>query len=190
MKNLLHQFWNDQKGTSSIEIVLVFPIFFGFFLMTYESGILSARQVMLEHGVDVTVRQVRIGIIAEADPDDMRDELRTKICKNAGILPDCERQLELEMIQRDPTVDWVPLDDEIACVDRSDIDRDSDTTIDETANNELIFLRACIRIDPFLPSSNLGKALVEGNDDVAGASYALFATSAFVVEPFRAEEDS
>ncbi|WP_400086810.1 TadE/TadG family type IV pilus assembly protein [Yoonia sp. R78084] len=65
MKDLIQRFLKDDGGTASIEIVLVFPVFFGFFLMTYESGVYSSRQVMLEHGVDVTVRNVRIGRIDE-----------------------------------------------------------------------------------------------------------------------------
>lgn len=188
MKDFLRRFWRNEQGTSSIEIVLVFPVFFGFFLMTYEAGLLSSRQVVLEHGLDVTVRNVRIGVIDDLDEDDLRDELRESICANARILPDCLTQLEVEMIQRDPGAVWVPLDDEIECVDRGDINGDYEGNLDTTDNNELLFLRACIRIDPLLPTSTLGATLIAGNGTAAGDSYALVATSAFVVEPFRAEE--
>jgi hypothetical protein len=189
MKDLIQRFLKDDGGTASIEIVLVFPVFFGFFLMTYESGIYSSRQVMLEHGVDVTVRNVRIGRIDEIDTLELRRELREGICESARILPDCMNQLEVELIQRDPRVNWVPLDNNIRCVDRGDLANPNLGTFDGTANNELMFLRACIRIDPFLPSSNLGKAFINANDGdtAAGDSYALIATGAFVVEPFRAE---
>lgn len=187
MKRLLQRFLRDEKGTSSIEIVLVFPVFFGFFLMTYEAGVLSSRQVMLEHGVDVTVRNVRIGVIDQTDTDELRTALREGICNNARILPDCVSQLEVEMIQRDPRVTWVPLDANIRCVDRGDLTAPFAGTLDATADNELLFLRACIRIDPLLPTSNLGKVLIAGNGSAAGDSYALVATSAFVVEPFRGE---
>jgi len=183
MKNLLESFVKDEKGTAALEFVLVFPVFFGFFLMTYEAGIISSRHVMLERGVDVAVREVRIGII----PDPTRDNLRSRICTVAGILPDCERQLEIELVQRDPRA-WVALDPEIQCVDRGDLDAVPVDMIDGTANNELMFMRACIRIDPFLPSSALGKAIVAANDNArADGSYALVATGAFVVEPFRAD---
>ncbi|MEL7178400.1 MAG: TadE/TadG family type IV pilus assembly protein [Pseudomonadota bacterium] len=189
MKDLLQRFWKDSTGTSSIEFVLLFPIFIGFFLTTYESGVLSTRQVMLEHGLDVTVREVRIGQIDQTDEDELRTVLRERVCENARILPDCLRQLEVEMIQRDPRVAWVALDAEIQCVDRGNIDDPSDSNVAAAGNNELLFLRVCIRIDPFLPSSNLGKALVAGSTTESGESYALVATSAFVVEPFRAEDD-
>lgn len=187
MQDFIQRFLKDEKGTAAIEIVLVFPVFFGFFLMTYEAGILSSRHVMLEHGVDVAVREVRIGIITEPT----RDNLRARICEAAAILPDCIRQLEIELIQRDPRVSWVALDPEIRCVDRGDLDAAYGGTIDPTGNNELMFMRACIRINPFLPSSALGKAFIAANEGntAAGESYALIATGAFVVEPFR-DEDS
>lgn len=190
MKNLFQRFMKDEGGTSSIEIVLVFPVFFGFFLMTYESGVYSSRQVMLEHGVDVTVREVRLGIIDDADPLELRRKMRESICDHASILPDCLNQLEIELIQRDPRATWVSLNATFECVDRSDLGGSYSGTIDSTGNNELMFLRACIRIDPFIPTSSLGKAFIAASagNDAAGESYALVATSAFVVEPFRAED--
>lgn len=189
MKTLLRQFFKDDTGVVSVEFVLIFPVFFGFFLMTYESGVYLTRQVMLEHAVDVTVRNVRIGQIDETDTDLLRAALRDSICSNAEILPECLSQLEVEMIQRDPRAAWVPLDANIRCVDRGNMNDPFDGTLDTTANNELMFLRVCIRIDPFLPTSNLGKAFIAGNagSSTAGDSYALVATAAFVVEPFKAD---
>lgn len=187
MKSLFHRFLEDEGGTASIEFVLVFPVFLGFFLMTYESGVYSLRQVMLEHGVDVTVREVRIGVIDQTDVVELRDALRESICEAATILPDCINQLEVELIQREPR-NWSALDPDIRCVDRGDLSNPFDGTgIDTTSNNELVFLRACIRINPFIPTSNLGKAFIAANagDSAAGESYALVVTSAFVVEPFR-----
>jgi len=185
MKGLFKRFFQDEEGTASLEFVLVFPVFFGFFLMTYEAGVYSTRQVMLEHGVDVTVREVRIGLIQNPD----RDTLRARICQSARILPDCIQQLEIELIQKDLSSPWVALNQTISCVDRSDLSAVPPDTIDSVGNNELAFLRACIRIDPFIPTSNLGMAFVAASegDAAADGSYALFATSAFVVEPFGAE---
>ena len=184
MKNLIQRFTDDERGTASLEFVLVFPVFFTFVLMTYESGILSARQVMLEHGVDRTVRAVRTGIL----PDTERDELRRTICLNARILPDCMNQLEIELLERDP-LNWVDVPTSYRCIDRGEVTQ-IPVDIDESANNRLMFLRACIRINPFLPTSGLGKAVVDSNqNDAADGSYALVATGAFVVEPFRAVSD-
>ena len=46
----LREFAHCEKGTASLEFVIVFPIFFAFFLMTYESGMVNAQHVMLDPG--------------------------------------------------------------------------------------------------------------------------------------------
>lgn len=182
LRDCIRRFGRDETGTSTIEFVLVFPMFFGFFLMTYESGMISANHVMLERGVDLTVREIRIGNM----PNPTREQLRDSICEIALIIPKCMTQLEIELIRTDP-LNWVAFDAQIRCVDRGDIDLDNSIT-DSTANNQLMLIRACVRIDPLLPTTGLGKVIVENNsDEAADGSYALISTSAFVVEPFRSE---
>ncbi|MDP5084358.1 MAG: pilus assembly protein [Yoonia sp.] len=178
--NLVSRFLRDDKGTASVEFVLVFPVFFGFFLMTYESGVLSARHVMLERGVDVTVREVRIGNI----PNPTRDILRQRICDVSLMLQNCMELLEIELIQKDP-LNWTPVSTDVRCIDRGQVVQPV-VTVDQSANNRLMFLRACIRVEPFLPSSWLGAAIVANNASTeASGSIALVAMGAFVVEPFR-----
>jgi len=182
LKELGSRFARDERGTASVEFVIIFPVFFTFFLASYEAGMISARHVMLERPVDFAVRDVRIGVM----PDPDRQQLRERICDVALIIPNCEEQLELEMIQRDP-MNWAPIPSTVRCVDRGDLENDN-SDIEMTANNQLLFLRACVRIDPFLPTTGIGKAIVESNDSTAAAgSYALISTAAFVVEPFRAD---
>ena len=181
MNDLFRRFRNDESGTASLEFVLVFPVFFTFVLMTYESGMISARHVMLEHGVDKTVRNVRTGIIPVPD----RALLRQSICDHSRIIPDCMNQLEIELLPRNPT-SWVAIPSNFRCIDRGEVTQ-VPVEVGESANNQLMFLRACVRIDPFLPTTGLGKAVVESNSGTAaGGSYALTATGAFVVDPFRA----
>ena len=179
IKLLLRRFAREEEGMTSIEFVLVFPVFFTFFLMTYESGMISARHVMLERGVDIAVRDVRIGVM----PVPTRGLLRERICEVAGIIPDCENQLELEMMRRDPA-NWTAVSSTVRCIDRGAV---SQPVVEFTngGNNELMILRACVRIDPFLPTTGLGKAIADNNSgSAAGGSYALVSMSAFVVEPF------
>lgn len=181
------QFAKDEAGTTSLEFVIVFPVFFGMFLMTYESGMISTRHVMLERGVETAVREVRIGIM----PNPSRESLRERICKVASGIPDCMRQLEIELLQRDP-MSWTAMPGDVRCVDRGNLDRDPGT-IDPTGNNQLMFLVACVRIDPFITSpiyGLIGRAVVDSNSsESAGGSYALVSRGAFVVEPFRADAE-
>lgn len=183
IRSFAQRFARDESGVVTLEFALVFPIFFGMFLMIFESGMISLRHVMLERGVDVAVRDVRIGRM----PNPTRAQLRARICEVAQIIPDCLTQLDLEMVRRDPSA-WVPINVKAKCVNRGTVNQD-DTPIDATANNQLMVLRVCARIDPFLPTSVLGKAIVEASPQAsAGGSLALISTAAFVVEPFRAEE--
>lgn len=151
-----------------------------FFLMTYENGMISLRNVMLDRGVDLAVRDVRVGNITNPT----REILLQRICERAGIIPDCLNQVQIEMVRREPR-NWVALDPNVPCVDRSEAVQPA-TTFVNGSNNELLFLRVCARFDPVLPTTGIGKAIVEANDnDAAQGSYALITTAAFVVEPFK-----
>lgn len=179
---LLRRFAQCERGTASLEFVIVFPIFFGFFLMTYESGMVSAQHVMLERGVDIAVRDVRIGQIATPS----RDVLRTRICETAMIIPDCENQLQIELVQRDPR-SWTDLSTTISCIDRGAASQPV-VSFTNGGNNDVMVLRACLRIDPLLPTTGLGKVIVDNNSSsAADGSLAILAQSAFVVEPFKSE---
>ena len=158
--------------------------------MTFESGIISLRHVMLERGVDIAVRDVRIG--AQTSPT--RDTFRERICDAALIIEDCINQMEIELLARDPHA-WSDVPNEVQCVDRGDMTIDN-SQIDDLANNQLMFIRACVRIDPFFPISNIGRtrvasigqAIVDNNSGSAAAgSHALVSMSAFVVEPYMLE---
>lgn len=180
-QSFARRFFASQAGTASVEFVLAVPILFMFFLMTYESGMISLRNVMLERGVDIAVRDVRIGRMAAPT----REALRDRICEVARIIPDCANQMELEMIRRDPR-NWVAVDSRVKCVDRS-VSVQPTVEFTNGGNNDLLILRACARFDPILPVGDLaliGNAIRAESSDAAGGSYALVATSAFVVEPF------
>lgn len=176
----LHSFRACEDGTTSLEFVIIFPVFFGFFLMTVESGVISARHVMLERGLDVAVREVRIGVM----PAPTREMLTERICEVSKIIPDCENQLQLEMVRRNPRT-WSDIGNSVRCIDRSAI---AQPVVEFTTgdNNELVFLRACARIDPFFPTTGLGRSIANNNSGAgAKGSYALVAKGAFVVEPFN-----
>lgn len=176
----LASFLGNEDGVVTVEFVIVFPVFMFMFLMTFESGMVGLRHFALERGVDIAVRDVRIGLMPEPTPE----LLRTRICASAGLIPDCENQLQVEMIQLNPRA-WVDPSPTVACVDRGAAVQPP-VAFTNTANNRLLFLRVCTRFDPVIPTSGIGKAIVDNNSGTAaGGSYALVATSAFVVEPFR-----
>ncbi|MFG5383288.1 TadE/TadG family type IV pilus assembly protein [Yoonia sp. R2-816] len=179
----LKTFARDEDGTASLEFVLAFPIFMLFFGMTYENGMISLRHVMLERGVDLAVRDIRIGRVT----DPSRERIKTDICDYSLIIPDCMNQLQLEVLVRDPHT-WVAVPPEVTCVDRGDPD-DADNTPNVLGNNQLVFLKACARFDPVMPTTGIGRAITKAaeGDTAAGGSYALVTRASFVIEPFKRE---
>lgn len=193
LKEKCAAFCADDRGVVTVEFVIVFPVFFGFFLMTVESGMFQVRQVVLDRGVDMAIRDIRIGRITNpapnaAVPTAFRALVLNRICEAAAILPNCLEQTQLEMIRLDPR-DWddadIPTD--VECIDRSVLVQPS-ITFTSGASNELVYLRACIRIDPFFPTTGLGKAIVDGTagNAAAGGSVGLVSTGFFAVEPTNA----
>lgn len=178
IKSFLLRFRDREDGAVALEFTFIFPVFFAFFLMTIESGLISLQHFMLERAVNLTVRDIRIGALV----DPTRSELLQNICARAAGIPDCETELEIELINNDLR-NWEAVSAEVECVDRGAAAA-TDSIIPTGDSNELMYMRACVRIDPLLPTTGLGKAIAENNSDPAAAgSYALVSTSAYVVEP-------
>lgn len=180
MKTLARFFRDDQSGNVSLEFALAFPVVFTMFLMSFESGMVSMRHFSLERGVDLAVRNLRIGQINEPT----RDQLRAAICQNATLIPDCMAQLEIELLRRDLRA-WNPLPATISCTDGGEAGS-SVASFTNGSNNQLMILRACARFTPILPTTGLGRAIVSAHESSGGsgtARYALTAVRAYVVEP-------
>ncbi len=172
----MRRFRASEAGSSTVEFVILFPVIWMMFGMTIEAGMYSMQQVMLERGLDLTVREVRLGIM----DNPTHDKLVTKTCENALIMVDCESSLRLEMITSGPTT-FVAPSRKIACVDKAAA-TPATVNIVNGANNDLMMLRVCMKIKPLLPFAGLGKALIEDSND---SYYSLTATSAYVMEPFQ-----
>jgi len=179
----LRAFAREEDGAATIGFVTAFPVFMVFFLMTYENGMITIRHVMLERGLDLTVRQVRIGALV----DPSREELKRMICDNSLLIPDCMNQLQLEILVRD-THAWDSISRDVQCVDRGNPPPpDADDAPNALENNQLVFLRACARFDPIMPTTGIGRAIAKASegDSASGGSYALMSSASFVIEPFK-----
>lgn len=169
----LRRFRRDEDGGPTIEFVILLPMMLGFCLSTIELGILLSRQVMLERGMDIAVRDVRIGAMQPV----RHDLLVAAICDAALIIPDCTNQLKLEMVRRDPRA-WTTLRSEVDCVDREELGQPPEA-FNPGIQNELMVLRACSLFDPFFPTTGIGGRIHRESGD----AYALVATASYVVEP-------
>lgn len=171
----LRRFRRSESGSATLDFVLMFPAVMLIFTSSYESGVLSTRHVMLERGLDTTVRDVRIGRI----PNPTHERLVERICEIASIIPDCTSNVRLEMVPRDPR-NWTAPSNTVMCVDRADLGPPV-LNFNTGLNNQLMVLRACALFDPMIPTTGLGKQIPKES----GGAYALVATSAYVMEPFQ-----
>lgn len=183
--------WNE-AGSSTIEFVILFPPFVIFFLSGVEAGLMMLRNAMLERGLDLAVREIRLG----TPTPPTFTEFRQQICDVAMIIPNCMDNVQVELQVVDSAT-WEPLDLTPRCVDRNspmDPFDGSNINYNTGMNNDFMLVRLCANVDPILPGFALGLILdrvpLPGAGDVADGApdlngYAIIATSAFVNEPSR-----
>lgn len=173
LASLLGRFGRRQDGTATIEFVILFPLFIVLMVSGIEAGMLMTRQMMLERGLDVTMRALRLNQI----PNPTHAKVKTLICKNAMIIPHCEDVVELELTNVDTTTFVMPLQGN-KCVDRTG-KIEPVLNFNPGERNQLMMVRACAIFDPMFPATGLGVHLPRD----ASGGYALIATSGFVNEP-------
>lgn len=169
----------SEDGSATVEFAILFPAFMMVFLASFESGLLMTRQVMLDRGLDLSVRAVRLGTTTPGPVG--VDELKTMICNGAGIIPDCLQNVKVEMRPLDPfagITNATSIPRQADCVDRDD-PVIPERNFQNGTSNEMMILRVCALFDPFFPTATLGQRIATEN----GNAYALIATSAFVMEP-------
>lgn len=188
----LRQLRWSEKGSSTIEFVILFPPFIIFFLSGIEAGLMMMRNALLERGLDLAVREIRIG--TPVPPT--FTEFRQDICDVAILVPNCMDNLQVELQVVDGTT-WQPLDPTPRCIDRNqtiDPFDGADGWYNTGINNDFMLVRLCANVDPILPGFALGLILdripmpganevEEGEQDMNG--FAIVAVSAFVNEPSR-----
>lgn len=170
-------FGPSEHGTSTVEFVLVFPAFMMIFISAFESGMMMVRNVMLERGVDLAVRSLRLG--TPVPPS--FEEFKQQICDNALVISNCMTvvQVELEPVS---TSNWTVLPGDAKCIDQeSPIDPVDETTYALGGNDDLMLVRVCALFQPMFPSTTLGMQM----PDDGNGNYSLVVTSAFVNEPSR-----
>ncbi|MEP3036863.1 MAG: TadE/TadG family type IV pilus assembly protein, partial [Pseudoruegeria sp.] len=150
LRRKLQLFWKDDSGNSTIEFAILAPIFLSILFAAVEIGVLSYKQVALDRGVDMTVRDLRLGKYSAPDADDLRDS----ICFYADvIISDCSSNLLLEL-RTVATDSWATLDPDATCVEYEDPIDPADEPVFAGGENELMLIRACALVDTVFPLSN------------------------------------
>lgn len=167
----------EESGSSTVEFVILFPMFMAIFFAGFESGYMMLRTVMLERSVDIAVRQLRLGT---PEPPSFV-EFKGQICANTFFVQNCDDVVQVQLEPVNMTT-WGPLGGPARCRDvESTIDPFDQTSYSVGLNNELMMVRVCALFRPMFPTTGLGlKMQYDGQ-----RNYAIVVTTAFVNEPSR-----
>lgn len=170
-KRLLAAF-RDEAGNATVNFVIIFPFFIALVFSVFEAGWLMTRAMMLERGVDIAARAVRLGL----DPTLTHEDLKDVVCEHSMILMNCDRDLVLELVEMDLDKDYPQNDPN--CTDRTGA---IEPVISFTpgGRERIMFIRACMVIDPIMPGMGLGLTLPK---DSSGG-FQLVSYAAFMNEP-------
>lgn len=172
---LLARFRRSEAGAVTIPAVLFLPLFILIMAASVELCVLAFKQTLLERGIDMTTRILRLG---KADLPD-HTTLKRSICQNIAFLPSCMDDLRVEVYEVDKST-WTSTlsGTSTSCVDRSVIDQ-PDPTIESGSSDQLMLVRACLMVKPMMEVNPLARALVRGTP----GEYALVSVTSFVNEP-------
>ncbi|MFD0858732.1 TadE/TadG family type IV pilus assembly protein [Roseovarius aquimarinus] len=163
----------EDGGTATVEFMIILPIYMALLIMSLELSFITLRQTMLERGLDITVRDIRLG----TGTSPTHDAIKKRICDEALIIVECEESLRLEMVPSDMR-NLTTLGGEVLCTDKEE---EGAPVLKFTPGqqNQLMFLRACLKFDPIFPTWHLARTLSRDNS----GQVAIVTMSAFVQEP-------
>lgn len=162
-----------EDGNATVEFVIIVPIYIALMVMSLELSFITLRQAMLERGLDIAVRDVRLG----TGTAPTHDAIKKRICDEAYVISDCESNLRLEMVPSDMR-HLTTLGGQVMCTDKEEEGAPVLKFI-PGQQNQLMFLRACAKYDPIFPTWHLARSLKR---DSSG-QVAIISMSAFVQEP-------
>ncbi|WP_238987454.1 TadE/TadG family type IV pilus assembly protein [Roseovarius dicentrarchi] len=177
-----------EDGNASVEFVVIFPIYFALLAMSIELSMITLRQTLLERGLDMAVRDIRLGTgefvqnyDTEAENEAALEQYHTKIkqriCDEAFTIADCLNSIKLEMVRSDMR-NLVSLGGEVMCTDREETGK-ATYRLMPGVGNDLMFLRACVKYDPLFPTWHIARSMTKDNS----GQLAIVTMSAFVMEP-------
>jgi hypothetical protein len=173
LRHALGRFRRSERGTAALEFAISVPILMLIFAGSFESGLLMLRSIMLDQGVDRTMRELRLGHY----PAPTAALLKQEICSRSVILKDCMSNITIEMV-RISTSTWTMPTTAIQCVNREE-EVVPVTALQIGQQNDVMMVRICVIQDAIFPNMAIGRHV--GTDSKGG--YALVTTTAFVTEP-------
>ena len=172
MRNLVSTFLGDEGGNASVQFVIVFPVVMWFFGTVFETGFIATRMVLFERGLDIASRELRLGTLTNPD----HDTLKQLVCENSTILTNCERDLILELVELDLNSAYPQ--NQANCIDRTE-EIEPTITFNPGGRNRIMFVRACMVVDPIFP----GLGITLGLQEDSSGGLQMVSYTAFMNEP-------
>ena len=100
IQRLRHFLTGDDRGTATVEFVIVFPLIIAVFMSTFEAAMLTAKHTMMERALDLTIRELRLTAATPLSESDVKD----RICQETLLITDCRETNVVGMTQIKPPV--------------------------------------------------------------------------------------
>lgn len=153
---------------------MIAPLYLAAVFSVFESGWLMTKNMMLERGLDQTIREIRLGNSGLTQHNDFKEQ----VCRFARILNDCMDTMLIEVTPLTTAAD-IPAGAAV-CRDRATPPPDPATlNFNVGMGGDTMYVRACVIVDPIFPGLGLGLQLPK--DGTGG--FQMIAYSAFVNEP-------
>ncbi len=173
IRTALARWLRRDDGTATIEFVLCFPVVLFLLFAAIESSMYMARYVMLDRALDMTVRELRLGILT---PPNLAT-IKTSVCSRTLIISDCANALS---VQLEPVAmgSYNFPNGPTECIDRSaPLSPPQEPSFG--VQNQIMTIRACVTVDALFPTTGLTLRMSQAPDN----SYFIVAASGFVNEP-------
>jgi len=174
LRTRITDLWRREDGVAAMEFVLMVPVLLAVFMSAFECGLLMTRSILLEHAVDVTMREVRLGHFPVVTNVLLKDE----ICRRTIIFGECAKNITVQL-DRISTETWAIPTAPPVCVNRNDPSEAVKDLTDIGQPNDLMLARVCVSLPAIFPG--MGFALNLPQDELG--NYALVARTAYSVEP-------
>lgn len=164
----------EEGGGGVMEFCIMLPMFMFIFMAGAEGGIYTTRMILLDRAVDLTMRELGLGQLPNAD----HEAIKAEICDNVPSLPNCDQNIRVELLPVSTTA-WNLPTTQPTCIDRSAVVQPA-LRFNPGASNELMVVRVCVVQDAMFPGASLGRMLEEADGQIG---YRIISVNAFVNEP-------
>jgi hypothetical protein len=184
-QNNIKDFRKSECGVVTTEHMLIYPFLFLIFFWMVTSGLVMMKWVMLEHGVDSVVRELRIFGLPDnvTTNEQAHGYLKAKICTKVEVLSECETSLLLQVTtiraNKDVSPDAVPCHESpVEIAPLTDLPLVEDGSRSYANLQDVMHIKACVALNPILPL----QYLLPLTSDNKGQIW-LIAESVYVNEP-------